>query len=89
MVSYYDLLDTYEDDSDYLLTKRESKRKAKILRRTLANETYRGTFRNIRKVVNPSERSAGLKNLLAPSIDPLDTTVPLYSHLQETDPADL
>ena len=87
--AYEDLLEIYEDDTDPG-TKAESRRKAKIVRRTLASETCRGVFRNIRQAVKPSETSS-LSKLLIPrpsNSDTVDTTN-AYDLLQTTDPDDV
>jgi hypothetical protein len=88
MKCYLDLLDTYEDDMNPD-TKGESQRKATIVRRTLDSETLRGTFRNIRRVVNPTETS-GLTKLMIPRSPTAHTAEEdVYRLVQETDPNDL
>ena len=79
---YYDLLATYEDDTDPS-TKGESRRKARIVKNTLDGESTRSTFSNIRRVVKPSEISS-LSKVKIP-INTLST----YSTLQEQSPDDL
>jgi hypothetical protein len=88
MKCYSDLLDTYEDDMNPE-TKGESQRKATIVRRTLDSETLRGTFRNLRRVVNPTEMS-GLTKLIIPRSSTAHTAEEdVYRLVQETDPNDL
>ena len=60
-----ELLDLYLDDDDPL-TRDESRRKAKILRKTIAGETIRSVFQNIRHVVRPTESST-LSKLMIPA----------------------
>jgi hypothetical protein len=88
MKCYYDLLEEYEDDENPE-TKQESQRKAKIVQRTIASETCRGTFRNIRNVVNPNE-TTGIAKLLVPKA-PTGSNIPedVYNFLQTTDTSDL
>lgn len=69
--TYQDLLDTYNDD-DNPVTKGESKRKAKIVQKTLSGENIRHAFGNIRQVVRPTEQS-GISRVLVPSNTSLDS----------------
>ena len=52
--TYQELLETYEDDNDPA-TRKESRRKAKVVSRTIASETCRAVFRNIENVLKPRE----------------------------------
>jgi hypothetical protein len=85
---YQELLETYQDD-DNPDTCKESKRKARIVQKTIASEVCRGTFREIRKVVNPSERSGIMKIMIPrlPTQEGEDKNT--YQLLQQTDPEDL
>ena len=80
--TYHDLLVTYEDDMDPS-TKADSRRKARIVRNTLAGESTRGIFSNIRRIIKPSEQSS-LSKLKIPT--DTDST---YQTLQEHSPDDL
>ena len=87
---YDELLAAYEDDTNPE-TKRESRRKAKIVRNTIDGETIRTKFRDIRRVVRPSNFSS-LSKILVPrhckrheAAKPEDT----YDLLLNTDHKDL
>ncbi|KAI2502523.1 hypothetical protein MHU86_11955 [Fragilaria crotonensis] len=85
---YQELLETYQDD-DNPDTCKESNRKARIVHKTIASKVCRGTFREIRKVVNPSERSGIMKIMIPrpPTQEFGDENT--CQLLQQTDPEDL
>jgi hypothetical protein len=63
--SYQELLETYQDDN-YPTTRKESRRKAKAVSRTIASETCREVFRNIERVLKPREGTGSLSRLNIP-----------------------
>ena len=80
--TYYDLLATYEDDTDPN-TKVESHRKAKIVRNTLAGECTRSKFSNIRRVVKPTTTSS-LSKIMIPASESFNPeSDSMYQYLQE------
>ena len=87
--SYQDLLGTYEDDTDPS-TKDESRRKAKIVRNTIAGESTRHIYRNIRQVLKPTAVSS-LSKILTPKTSTSDTAANFsaYRVLQDSSPDDL
>ena len=85
---YYDLLATYESDTDPD-TQKESARKAKIVRSTLQGEDCRAYFRQIGNEVKPNHYG-GLKKILAPRhIESSNIPDDIHKLLSETDPKDL
>ena len=62
--NYSELLESYELDAD-AATQQESKRKAKIIKRTMRSETSRQLFGKIRQIMRPTEYSA-LTQILVP-----------------------
>ena len=88
--SYQDLLGTYEDDTDPS-TKDESRRKAKLVRNTIAGESTRHIYRNIRQVLKPTAVSS-LSTILTPQqVSQSDTAAAssAYRILQDSSPDDL
>ena len=83
--TYQDLLASYEDDDDPG-TREESRRKAKIVRNTLAGEGTRHIFSNLRQVLKPSV-SHSLSKVLVPQVSDGETSV--YRKLQEESPDDM
>jgi hypothetical protein len=86
--TYQDLLEQYDGDHDKH-TMQDSRRKAKLVRRTLDHEAVRRHFQGLRRVLKPSQ-SNGISKILVPrtandSSNPEDT----YQILQDTDPEDL
>jgi hypothetical protein len=89
MKTYQDLLEHYEEDVNPL-TSGDSRRKAKIVQRTIDTEVVRSQFQGLRRVLKPSH-SAGISKILVPrkgdgSTEVLDAT---YHLLQNTHPDDL
>ena len=77
----YDLLAAYESGQTSL-SPSESRRRARIVRRTLTTEACRGTFANIRHQIKPEERS-GLQYINVPA-EPLSTNLSTYQYLQQS-----
>ena len=85
---YEDLLDTYREDSDPT-TKAESHRKAKIVGHTIAGETTRQVFGNLRRVVKPIETSRLAKVLVPHESMSLEEEYSAYNITQNLDPGDI
>ena len=75
--SYYDLAATYASDTNPS-TMADSKRKAKIVRKTITSERKRKMFQHIRSIIKPRV-SSGLTKLLIPR----NKTIP--EHEKQTD----
>ncbi|KAI2498581.1 hypothetical protein MHU86_15925 [Fragilaria crotonensis] len=88
--TYQDLLEQYEDDNNPA-TKKESSRKAKIVRQTMTGEVCRQTFGDIRKVIKPVTSASVHKLLIPRSKNSLEkiSSEQSYKFLQEMDPQDL
>jgi hypothetical protein len=88
MKTYQDLLEHYEEDTNPL-TLGVSRRKAKIVQRTINTEIVRSQFQGLRRVLKPSQ-SSGISKLLVPrrgeGPNDVDNT---YHLLQSTHPDDL
>jgi hypothetical protein len=88
MRTYEDLIDQYEADIDPA-TSGESKRKLKIVQRTMETEVIRAQFNTLRRVLKPSH-SQGLSKILVPRRhDDMEVSEDTYRLLQESDPEDL
>jgi hypothetical protein len=85
--SYHELLAQYDAD-EAPATKKESRRKAKIVARTLTSEACRRLFGAIRQIVNPSEYSPLSKIQVPRNKVNLEHTPPGQAHqvLNETSP---
>ena len=88
--SYHELLAQYDAD-DSPSTKQESRRKAKIVARTLTSEACRRLFGAIRQMVNPSEYSPLAKIQVPRKIGDQHHTSPadVTQLLQDTPPENL
>jgi hypothetical protein len=84
--TYQELLETYQDDIAPV-TKAESRRKAKVLQRTIEGERIRQVFDNLRRVVRPSENSS-LSKVLVPTDTSLDSDTHSSYHLTQNTPID-
>ena len=72
--SYNELLIKYENDNDPT-TQHESKRRAKIVKRTMRSEEIRANFKKIRLSVKPhSTLQGGLTSIMTPIIHPRENT---------------
>ena len=88
MKTYQDLIDHYEDDTNPV-TSTESKRRSKIVQRTLDNEVVKAQFHSLRRELKPSS-SMGISKILVPrSNSESPTTESTYQLLQANDPDDL
>ena len=88
MKSYQDLLEKYDGDHD-TSTMGESRRKAKLVRRTLDHESVRRHFQGLRRVLKPLI-SNGISKILVPrTSEGANATADIYQLLQETEPEDL
>ncbi|KAI2505051.1 hypothetical protein MHU86_9407 [Fragilaria crotonensis] len=88
--NYAELLETYEMDNNPL-TKTESARKARIVKRTLLGETSRQLFGKLRQIVKPTEYSALSQVLVPRHPESSDVTPPGQVHnlLQHSCPDNL
>lgn len=87
---YDDLIEKYEGD-DNPATKRDSRRKASIVRKTIDGETIRNKFKEIRRTVKPTSVSS-LTKILVPTTTSLDSQDPsdhVYHIIQQQDPSDI
>ncbi|KAI2500343.1 hypothetical protein MHU86_14151 [Fragilaria crotonensis] len=89
MKTYQELLETYEEDK-HPTTRADSLRKAKIVRRTIAGEVCRNTFRHIGNIVKPTIPSS-ITKILVPRRQSDDNapTIGTYHLLQTADPSEL
>ncbi len=84
--TYQELLETYLDDENPD-TKAESTRKAKILQQTIAGESLRQTFDNLRRTIRPSENSS-LSKVLVPTNTSLDSDTESSYHITQNTPTE-
>lgn len=86
--TYQELLETYQDD-DNPTTKGESRRKAKIIQTTIAGESLRHVFSNLRQVVRPSVQS-GISKVMVPSNTSMTSSIEsAYRITQDTSSDDI
>ena len=88
MKTYQDLLEHYEGDVNPL-TSGDSRRKARIVQRTIDTEVVRSQFQGLRRVLKPSH-STGISKILVPRKGDGPTEADdTYNLLQNTHPDDL